>query len=489
MLVAYIYKLDPKYSQSVLMEQHIEMLRLQYNFRVRERTQAYEQVSRPVLGNYCDIKTRAECSPLSCSVNKNALYGDPWTSKGKKRSALAQQDADLPNLKRERPWYAIIQHHVLQQMLRQVDNAFCRFFKGEGKYPKTKRRGKFRSFTYPPSDVRFQGNKVRLPGIGWMSFYQSRPFPDGFAVRSITVRRKADGWFISVRLQDDSVPALPSPNEVKTALGVDLGINKLASLNTNETIPNPRFAQKAERRRKLLHRRASRKKKGSAKRRKAYQQLARLENLVANQRTDYQWKLANQLTKKADLLVFENLNIKGMSTRCKPKQDESGRYVRNGSTAKAGLNKAILDASWGDLKQKVRIMSEKAGVIYLEINPRHTSQECSECGYVSPTNRDKERFLCEACGYFADADIDAAVVIRQRGLKELGINLPKLCGVPAKVRPLAVGGSADLSKVAGTPKKPVARLGTSVGVPAESGKPLVFQQFNLLELLESREGT
>ena len=224
MLIAYSYKLNPSRNQAATMEQHLEMLRYQYNFRVRERTEAYEQASRPVMGNYCDIKTQVECCPLTCSVSKNALYGNPWTSSGKKRSALAQQDADLPNLKRERPWYQSIQHHVLQQMLRQVDNAFQRFFKGLGKYPRCKRRGRFRSFSYPPSDVRFQGNRVRLPGIGWMCFFQSRPFPNGFAVRSVTVRRKADGWYISVRLQDESVPIQTMPCAVKSAIGVDVGM-------------------------------------------------------------------------------------------------------------------------------------------------------------------------------------------------------------------------------------------------------------------------
>lgn len=471
MLISYTYKLDPSRNQSATMEKHVEMLRLQYNFRIRERTEAYEQVSRPVLGNYCDIRTLAECCPLTCSVSKQALYGDPWTPKGKKRSALAQQDAELPNLKKERPWYGQIQHHVLQQMLRQVDNAFQRFFKGLGRYPKPKRRGKFRSFSYPPGDVRFQGNRVRLPGIGWMCYFQSRKFPDGFVVRSVTVRRKSDGWFVSVRLQDDTVPA-PPIDLVKTAIGVDLGIAKLASLSTGETIPNPRFGQKSERRRKLLHRSLSRKQKGSRKRRKAYQRIARLENKVANQRNDYQWKTAKKLVNTADILIFEDLNIKGMSARCKPKKDDlTGQYIKNGQAAKNGLNKAILDASWGELKQKVLVMSEKAGVVFLEINPRGTSQECSCCHYVSPTNRDKERFLCEACGYFCDADVQASINIRERGLKELGISLPKLPGVPRKV----------------TPKKPVERPGKPVRLPAGSGKPSTFVQLSLFDLLESRE--
>lgn len=122
MLVGYIYKLSPSCNQAALMEKHIEMLRLQYNFRIRERTEAYEQASRPVFGNYCDIITKAECCPFTCSVSKQALYGNPWrqdkkTGKAKKRSAKAQQDADLVNLKRERPWYKAIQHHVLQHLI------------------------------------------------------------------------------------------------------------------------------------------------------------------------------------------------------------------------------------------------------------------------------------------------------------------------------------------------------------------------------------
>lgn len=165
--------------------------------------------------------------------------------------------------------------------------------------------------------------------------------------------------YISVRLQDDTVPATQFLNEahvsggkfppgtllVKTAVGVDLGIAKLASLSTGETIAGPRFAQKAERKRKILHRSASRKTIGSKNRRKAYHCMARLENRVTNKRSDYQWKLGNNLVRQADAIVFEDLNIKGMSARCKPKQDENGKYIRNSQAAKSGLNKAILDAS------------------------------------------------------------------------------------------------------------------------------------------------
>ncbi|HLO87712.1 MAG TPA: transposase [Nostocaceae cyanobacterium] len=446
------------------MERWLHLLRLQYNFRVRERTEAYEQAKAPLMGNYCVIATQAECCPLTCSVSKGALYGNPWTTKGKKRSPLAQQDANLVDLRTERPWYGEIYYHVLQQMLKQVDKAFERFFQGLGKYPKTKRRGKFRSFTYPSGDVSFKGNKVRLPGIGWLKFFQSRPFPPDFKIRSVTVRKKADGFYISVLLQDETVPNTPAPQHVQTALGADVGINKLISLSTGETIANPRFYKKMERKRSRLNRAASRKVLGSRRRQKAHQRIAKLEQKVTNQREDYQWKIAHNLVERFDLIVFENLNIQGMIARCKPKQDENGKYLRNGQAAKSGLNQAIADAAWGSLKLKVKILSERAGVLVHEVNPKFSSQECSECGYISPTNRNKEKFICEQCGHHADADVDAAKVILKRGLDELGINLNSnvnldaVSGVPRK-------------QGKSTPKESVVRQGKSTALAVEPGNP------------------
>jgi len=465
MLLAYVYKLNPSPKQTQKMEHWLHLLRLQYNFRVRERTEAYQQAKSPKLGNYCIIETQAEICPLTCSASKGALFGNPWTTKGKKRSPLAQQDANLVDLKKERPWYAQIHHHVMQQMLKQVDAAFGRFFKGLGKYPKTKRRGKFRSFTYPPGDVGFKGNKVRLPGFGWMQFFQSRPFPSGFKIRSVTVRSKADGFYLCVRLQDDAVPITPTVLQVKTAVGVDLGINKLLSLSTGETIANPRFYKQMERKRTRLNRSASRKALGSHHRKDAYQRLAKIEQKVTNQREDYQWKIAHNLVRQFDLIVFENINIQGMIARCKPKQDESGKYLHNGQFRKSGLNKALADAAWGSLKQKVKTLSGRTGVLVHEVNPKFTSQECSICGYVSPKNRDKEKFLCEQCNHHADADIDAAKVILNRGLNELDINLNAVSGVPRKQGKI-------------TPKEPVVRQGVSPTLVGEPGNP---QQLLLFE--------
>ena len=426
------------------MSDWLDMLRGAYNFALRERVEAYKQVKAPLIGNYCLIENQAECCPLACSVNKSALYGYPWTKAGKRRSAYLQQDACLPQLKAERPWYKRVNADVLQMNLRRLNEAFTRFFDDQKKpeskrlgigFPKPKRRSKFKSFSYKPGQVRIEGNRVRLPGIGWMTFFNSRPIPEGFDIRTVTVRQKSDGWYISVRLQDKSIPAPATVaiEEVQAPIGVDLGINKLASLSTGETIANPRFGQQQERRQAIRQRRASRKKKGSKNRRKAYQQLAKLGGKIEQQRNDFQWKLANQLAGQSDCIVFENLNIQGMSARCKPKTDpETGAFLPNAQAAKSGLNQAILDASWYSLKQKVKAVAAKSGTIAWEVDPRYTSQTCPVCGYVSPTNRNKEKFLCECCAHHDDADVNGAVNILNRGLKQLGISV---AGVPREFTP------------------------------------------------------
>lgn len=438
MILAHLYKLNPSNRQAAELSNWLDMLRGLYNFALRERIEAYEQVKAPVIGDYCRLDNQGECCPLTCSVSKSALYAYPWKvdkkGKHKRRSAFEVQCAALPDMKESRPWYKRVNAQVIQQTLRQLDTAFQNFFEQGRGYPVFKRRSRFRSLSYPPGVVKINGNRVYLPGIGWMRFFDSRPIPDGFSIRTVTVRRKANGWYLSVRLEDKSVPSVPiiHPDNVREVIGVDLGIRKLAALSTGEMIANPRFGKQVERRKAIQQRRASRKVKGSNNRRKAYQRLARLEQCIEQQRTDYQWKIANRLNRQAQCIIFEDLNIKGMVKRCKPKQDESGKFVHNAQAAKSGLNKAILDAAWGELKQKTSAVAAKSGNLVWSTNPVKTSQECSVCHFVSPTNREGEKFLCESCGSLDDADTNASSNIRLRGMVELGICLDAVLGVPQK---------------------------------------------------------
>ena len=436
MILAYIYKLKPTSTQSALISDWLNMLRAHYNFSLRDRIEAYEQVIRPLLGNYSRLDNQGECCPLTCSVNFSATVGYPWTKAGKRRSATMQQDAYLPEMKAARPWYKQINADVLQMNLRRLNDAFNRFFARQGKYPKFKTKSKFRSFSYKPKQVKIRGNRVYLPGLGWMGFYLSRPLPIGFEIRTVTLRRKSDGTYMSVRLENKDVP-MPLPidtNQVKSVIAADLGIRKLVALNNGELIQNPNFAQKVARRKQIRHRAASRKVKGSKNRSKANSKLVRLDQKVANQRNDYQWKIANKLCRLGDGIIFEALNVKGMMARCKPlKCPETGKYLKNGQAAKRGLNRVIADAAWGELKLKTKAVAAKLGLIVVEVDPKFTSQQCSCCGYTSPLNREQEKFLCEECGYIADADVQASQNLFNRGLKILGISPSQLREVLPKV--------------------------------------------------------
>lgn len=457
------------------------MLRSHYNFCLRDRIEAYEQVKSPKLGNYSDLRTKASCCPLTCSISPNSQLGEPFKKAGKKRNAYEMQSSELPILKKARPWYKKIHSTVLQPNLRRLDTAFKNFFDGRG-YPKFKTRQKFKSFSYPPNQVKLKENKIYLPSIGWMKFFESRKIPDGFEVKTVTVRSLADGWYVSLRIENKDIPQSKPKDliQVKTAIGCDLGIKKLLALSNGELIENPQFEKRLSKRKTIRQRRASRKKRGSFNQKKTYAKLARIDQKIVNQREDYQWKIAHHLVRLADVIILEDLNIQGMIKKCRAKQDEkardpapsygareraSGKFLKNGQSAKRALNRLIRDCSWGNLKSKIQSVAEKFGSICLDVDPKFTSQKCSHCGHIQKENRNKERFLCLNCGFLADADLQASTNIGIKGLETLGISQSKLLMVHQEVTPKPeLTGSRNRE--------------TSISLEVEPGNP---QQLSLFE--------
>jgi putative transposase len=204
--------------------------------------------------------------------------------------AVASRDIQitaLPQLKLARPWYGEIDSTVLQQNVKRLDVAYKKFFEGRG-FPKFKNRSNFTSFTYA-AGVKIKGNKVYLPKLGWMRFHKSRSVPDGFAIKSVTVRQRQDGWYASVRIEDKTVPdyAAKSLTEVKSIIGGDLGITKLVHLSDGYQFENHKFAIKQQKTKHLLkvrQSRVSRKVKGSNKRKKASKKVGRLHKKITDKR-------------------------------------------------------------------------------------------------------------------------------------------------------------------------------------------------------------
>ena len=296
-------------------------------------------------------------------------------------------------------------------------------------FPWFKRRHDFKSFSDKPGHVKIKGSKIYLPKIGWMRFYNSRSIPEGFQVKTVTVRQKADGWFVSVNIEDKTVPGFPviPDSEITSITGCDMGLTKLVYLSNGSAIDNPRFAtnKKTKRLVKIRQRRVSRKQKGSKNRHKAQSRVTVLQNKIQQKREAHQWWVANKIVRKSDAVAVEDLQIKNMMKRCKPVASETGRFLPNGQAAKRGLNRSIADASWYALTQKLEYVAAKSGKKLYRVDPRHTSQTCSKCRHVDKESRNGEKFICTNCGHIDDANLQAARNVRKKAIETYGLTIAK----------------------------------------------------------------
>ena len=136
--------------------------------------------------------------------------------------------------------------------------------------------------------------------------------------------------------------------------------------------------------------------------------------------------------------MFEALKVQNMTKRAKPKQDQHGRWVKNGAAAKSGLNKAILASTWGQTKVLLQYKARRAGKLVIEVPAHYSSQECAVCGHIHQDNRvSQSEFVCQRCAHAENADHNAAKVIAQRGVLrllsgELVKKKIKRCGIGRK---------------------------------------------------------
>jgi putative transposase len=122
-------------------------------------------------------------------------------------------------------------------------------------------------------------------------------------------------------------------------------------------------------------------------------------------------KIARALVDAAPAVIaMEALMLKNMTRSAKGTVEKPGVNVRQ----KAGLNKALLDSSFGLLQQMIASKAEEAGLLIVAVDPRYSSQECSRCGHIAAESRRQRRFVCVSCGFCVHADVNAALVIRRR---------------------------------------------------------------------------
>jgi putative transposase len=150
--------------------------------------------------------------------------------------------------------------------------------------------------------------------------------------------------------------------------------------------------------------------------------VARYQRYGADVRREVAHKTSHTLAQDEHykLFVFEALKVKNMTKRAKPKQDEQGRWLRNGAAAKSGLNRAILASTWGQTKVFLQYKARRAGKLVIEVPAFYSSQECGACGHIHKDNRvSQSEFVCQSCKHTDHADHNAAKVIAARGVKQL----------------------------------------------------------------------
>lgn len=309
----------------------------------------------------------------------------------------------LPEWKKDQAtlWLKESPSQTLQQALKNLEASFRNFFAKRADFPKFKRRGQHDSFRFPQGFKVEQGNnRVFLPKLGWIRYRNSRTMFG--EIKNITVSQTNGKWYASIQTERE----VEQPVHVATsAVGVDMGIAKFATLSTGESFPPINSFRTKQTRLARYQRAMSRKTKFGKNWRKAKTKVSKLHSTIANIRRDYLHQTSSAISKNHAMIVIEDLQVANMSKSAKGSSDKHGRNVK----AKSGLNKSILDQGWFEFRRQLEYKQAWRGGWVQAVPPQYTSQRCSCCGHVSRDNRTTQvKFECVVCGHSENADINAA---------------------------------------------------------------------------------
>jgi putative transposase len=248
------------------------------------------------------------------------------------------------------------------------------------------------------------GNVLKLSKIGEIEVILHRPIPEGFKIKQATILRRADGWYASFSLEDKTVPVALPLNEIKTATGIDIGLEKFLTTANGQSIEAPQYYRLSQATLARQQRKLARKQKGSKNYAKQVNKVALVHLHIARQRKEFHYQVAHWLINSYDLIIFENLNIKGL--------------------ARTRLSKSILDAAWGSFLQIMQAVAVRRGKLTLGVDPRGTSINCSGCGTRVEKSLSVRVHSC-SCGLVIDRDWNSALNLLKLG--SAGLPIPG-CG-------------------------------------------------------------
>lgn len=340
------------------------------------------------------------------------------------------QKRELPALKEVAPFLREAPAHALQSALRDVDTAFRRFFDGTAGYPRPRRRYVNDSFQFPePSQIRmdFANSALVLPKFkGSGRSDDNGPVLAVFhrrlagQLRSVTVSRSGAHWYASILMRVEvGEPRARAPRR-DNVVGVDRGVTVPFAASDGALLGTAIESRRQRERQRRLARDVSRAKRASNNRAKALQRLAQHKAKMVRRRADMIHQASARIVKNHDVVGLEDIRVKSMTASAKGTLEAPGRNI----APKAGLNRAVLDRGWGEFRRQCEYKLAWKGGQVVKVRAAYSSQTCSACGAVDAASRNGVQFTCTACAHTQHADTNAAIIIEQRALAQLGLGPP-----------------------------------------------------------------
>ena len=367
---AYKLKIYPTDSQRKLIEKTFGSTRYIYNNFLTERKSKYEE-----------------------SKTKISVY---------------EQLKELTDLKREKEWLREIDSCALQACVYNLDDAFQKFFKGNG-YPRFRAKGVHESFKtnntlntyknkkYESIRIDFKKRIITLPKLKEVKFRGYRTTKKIIGkIKSATISEFVNKFFVSVLVE---VPFVKYSLKQTSSIGLDLGIKDFIVTSNGEKLKNE--VKLNEKRLKGLQKWLSRCKPGSKNRYKVKLKIQRLYLKIRNARKHMIYKLANKILKDNDIVSIETLDVKSMY-----QVHKIAKHLKN-----------------LPIREFIRVLKYKSnwlGKKVIEINKYYpSSQSCNRCGFKNEEvkNLSVRKWTCPECGLIHDRDINASVNIMFEGLK------------------------------------------------------------------------
>ena len=350
------------------------------------------------LGQRLDYLRRTRSSIDRCSLISEPIGEIPA------RVDYYSQAANLKETKSLFPEYKDIYADCQQQNLMRLDKAGKRWLfpdksgKRGGK-PRFKKQGDICSITFPRVNSAKAGahltrSTLKLSKIGEIPVILHRPIPDGFDIKQATIVSKADGWYVSFALEDNTVPTSLPVDKIKSAVGIDVGLEKFLTTSDAEAIAVPQFYRKAQAVLARRQRKLARQSKGSNNYQKQANKVARLHLHIARQRKDFHYSVADYLCTTYDLIGFEKLNIKGL--------------------ARTRLAKSILDVAWRTFLNILQAVAVRRGKHTQEVDAKGTSIECFNCEERVVKDLSVRIHDCPNCSVCLHRDLNASLNILKR---------------------------------------------------------------------------